>query len=96
MPENTDLAIEIGKLLCEELLEPLNATFGRIAVRSAYMSLSVNSFGNEHGHNCASNESNFAHHIWDKPDENEKKGATACVVIPWFMDKYAEGADWRF
>lgn len=94
-PENPELAVEAGKRLCEELLEPLNATFGRIAVRSAYRSLAVNSFGNEKGHNCASNESNFAHHIWDKPDENGKIGATACVVIPWFMDKYADGADWR-
>jgi len=95
LPENPDLAIEVGKRLCEELLEPLNATFGRIAVRSAYRSIAVNSLGNEKGHNCASNESNFAHHIWDKPDENGKIGATACVVIPWFMDKYADGADWR-
>lgn len=94
-PENPDLAIEVGKRLCEELLEPLNATLGRIAVRSAYRSMAVNSLGNEKGHNCASNESNFAHHIWDKPDENGKIGATACVVIPWFMDKYADGADWR-
>ena len=22
-------------------------------------------------------------------------GATACVVVPWFADRYAEGADWR-
>ena len=34
IPENPDLAIEVGKRLCEELLEPLNATFGRLAVRS--------------------------------------------------------------
>ncbi len=22
-------------------------------------------------------------------------GATACVVIPWFTDRYENGADWR-
>lgn len=22
-------------------------------------------------------------------------GATACIVIPWFIDKYSAGADWR-
>ncbi len=38
IPENPDKAIEAGKRLCEELLEPLNATFGRIAIRSAYRS----------------------------------------------------------
>ena len=36
VPENPDLAVEVGRHLCEELLEPLNATFGRLAIRSAY------------------------------------------------------------
>ena len=34
IPENPDLAIANGKRLCEELLEPLQATFGRITIRS--------------------------------------------------------------
>ena len=95
IPENPDLAIEVGKRLCEELLEPLNATFGRIAIRSAYRSPGVNSLGNEKGHNCAANEKNYAGHIWDHLDSEGCKGATACVVVPWFSDRYAEGADWR-
>ena len=65
IPENPELAIEAGKHLCEELLEPLNATFGRITVRSAYRSPTVNQFGNQNKLNCAANETNFAHHIWD-------------------------------
>lgn len=36
-----------------------------IAIRSAYRSPSVNQLGKEKGHNCASNEKNFASHIWD-------------------------------
>jgi hypothetical protein len=95
IPENPDLAIEVGKLLCEELLEPLNATFGRLAVRSAYRSPTVNALGNEKGHSCASNESNYASHIWDHLDSDGFKGATACVVVPWFADRHAGGADWR-
>jgi hypothetical protein len=95
MPVNPDLAIEVGKRLCEELLEPLNATFGRIAIRSAYRSPAVNEVGNKKGHNCASNESNFAHHIWDHLDAQGLKGATACVVVPWFLEPYEQGADWR-
>ncbi len=95
IPENPELAIEAGKHLCEELLEPLNATFGRIAVRSAYRSPTVNKFGNEKNHNCAVNETNFAHHIWDIQDADGGLGATACITIPWFMDKYANGADWQ-
>jgi hypothetical protein len=87
MPENPDIAIEAGKHLCEELLEPLIATIGRIAVRSAFRSESVNEQGNLKKHNCASNEANYAHHIWDRKDGQGNIGETACIVVPWFMDR---------
>lgn len=95
IPDDPDLAIEAGTRLCEELLEPLNDTFGRVAIRSAYRSPTVNAFGNQHGLNCASNEANYADHIWDRRDEAGRMGATACIVIPWFADRYEAGADWR-
>ncbi len=95
IPDNPDLAIEVGRHLCVELLEPLNATFGRVAVRSAYRSSAVNQKGNDAGDNCAKNESNYAAHIWDHLDKNGQKGAMACVVVPWFADRYDAGADWR-
>ena len=95
MPDDPDLAIAVGRRLCEELLEPLQDTFGRIAIRSAYRSASINDFGNKNKLSCASNEKNYAAHIWDRRDENGCMGATACVVIPWFADRYAQGADWR-
>jgi len=95
IPEDPDLAIKAGSYLCEELLEPLNATFGRIAIRSAYRSREVNQFGNEHGYNCASNEKNYASHIWDRRDADGFIGATACIIVPWFVEKYEAGADWR-
>lgn len=95
IPDQPELAISAGTKLCEELLEPLNATFGRIAVRSAYRSCEVNGFGNEKKLNCASNEKNYAGHIWDRRDEDGCMGATACVVVPWFADRYEAGADWR-
>jgi hypothetical protein len=60
IPDDPDAAIAVGRKLCTELLEPLNATFGRIAIRSAYRSCIINQFGNEHGYNCASNEANYA------------------------------------
>jgi len=94
MPEVPDLAVENGKRLCEELLEPLQASFGRIALRSGYRSPTVNALGNEKGHSCGSNKSNYAGHIWDHPDEHGR-GAMACIVVPWFADKYEDGADWR-
>lgn len=95
IPDNPDLAIANGRKLCEELLEPLNATFGRIAIRSAYRSRVVNQFGNDNKLGCASNETNFAGHIWDVPDADGLHGATACIVVPWFTDKYENGTDWR-
>lgn len=95
IPDDPDLAIKAGRHLCEELLEPLNATFRRIAIRSAYRSCDVNQFGNERGYNCASNEKNYANHIWDRRDANGFMGATACIVIPWFAGRYEAGADWR-
>ena len=93
VPANPDLAIEAGKHLCEELLEPLQATFGRIAIRSAYRSREVNDLGNAEGHNCGSSDSNRAAHIWDERDANGHMGAMACIVVPWFLDQRQPG-DW--
>ena len=45
IPHDPDLAIAAGTRLCEDLLEPLQDAFGRIAIRSAYRSPEVNGFG---------------------------------------------------
>jgi hypothetical protein len=95
MPDDPDLAIAAGRRLCEELLEPLQATFGRLAIRSAYRAPAVNALGNRKGLSCASNEHDFARHIWDRRDADGCIGAVASVVVPWFADRYAAGADWR-
>jgi len=95
IPDDPELAILAGRRLCGELLEPLQATFGRVAIRSAYRAPAVNAFGNAHGLSCASNERNHARHIWDRRDARGCIGALATVVVPWFADRYAEGADWR-
>lgn len=91
IPEDPDLAITAGQRLCEDLLEPLNATFGRIAIRSAYRSPTVNAFGNKNGYRCASNKVNYAKHIWDRRDDKGRMGATACIVIPWLADRIDAG-----
>lgn len=99
VPDNPDLAIAAGTRLCEDLLEPLQDRFGRIAIRSAFRSKEVNGFGNEmqragkSGYTCASNESNYAGHIWDEKDANGM-GATACVVVPGFWDKFQGEGEW--
>lgn len=95
IPDDPDLAIEAGARLCQELLEPLKTTFGGIAIRSAYRSSEVNEFGNKNDLNCASNEASYAGHIWDRRDADGCIGATACIVVPWFAERYARDADWR-
>ena len=95
VPENPDLAVEAGSRLCQELLEPLQATFGRLAIRSSYRSPALNAFGNANKLNCARNEANYAHHIWDQRDSKGRLGACSSIVIPWFADRYDAGADWR-
>jgi hypothetical protein len=97
LPDHPDLAIAAGRKLCDELLEPLQATFGRLAIRSAYRAPAVNAFGNEHGLNCASNERNRGRHIWDQRDRDGNMGAMATVVLPWFADwapRAVTGAPW--
>jgi hypothetical protein len=95
IPDAPDLAIAAGRKLCEQLLEPLQATFGRLAIRSAYRPPAVNEFGNRHGLSCASNLRNYGRHIWDRRDAMGAMGAMATVVVPWFADRYRDGADWR-
>jgi hypothetical protein len=94
-PDDVDLAVAAGTRLCEEILEPLQDRFGRLHVRSGFRSCEVNAMGNENGHNCATNEKNYSGHIWDRRDADGRMGATACVVVPWFADRYEKGEDWR-
>ncbi len=92
MPVDPDLAIQRGRALCEGLLDPLEETFGRVAVRSGYRAPEVNRFGNENGLNCARNDYPLECHIWDLP---KVEVAGASIVIPWFADRYEQGRDWR-
>lgn len=95
VPSDPDLAIAAGTRLCEDLLEPLQAVFGRVAIRSAYRSAEVNGIGHDKGHNCASNERNAAHHIWDMRDANGNMGATACIIVPSFANRFTGAEDWK-
>lgn len=88
IPDNLELAVHAGRKLCEDILEPLNATFGRIHIRSGYRSSRLNAFGNARGLNCSSNEKTFADHIWDRRDAHGNAGACACIVIPWFLERH--------
>lgn len=91
LPSDPDLAIAAGRALCEHLLEPLQATFGRLAIRSAYRSPAVNAFGCKHYRSCGSNETNRGHHSWDQRSKDGGMGAMTSVVVPWLVDRMATG-----
>lgn len=92
IPDDPDRAIARGRAFAEALLDPLEETFGRIAVRSGYRSAALNRYGNENRLNCARNDNPLECHIWDLPGVEV---AGASIVIPWFADRYAKGRDWR-
>ena len=100
-PDDPELAIKAGTRLCEELLEPLQDKWGRIAIRSAYRSSEVNGFCNnmqrkkKAGYTCASNESNYGGHIWDRLDAAGNMGAMACVVVPKFWRENQGAGGWQ-
>ena len=93
IPDDPDLAVAAGTQLCTELLEPLQATFGRLHLRSGYRSENLNRFGNENDLNCARNDA--AGHVWDQRDAEGCMGATACVVVPWVWDRHRQPGDWQ-
>jgi hypothetical protein len=97
IPDDPDLAILAGKALCEHVLEPIQERLGRISIRSAYRSCAVNARGsaNKNQYNCARNESNYAGHIWDKRDENNHMGATACIIVNSFIPYYERTGQWQ-
>jgi hypothetical protein len=95
LPSDPDLAIAAGRGLCQLVLEPLQATFGRLNIRSAYRSPDVNQFGNTHFKSCANNEYDRGRHIWDQRDKDGGMGAMTTVVVPWLADRVAVGGgDW--
>lgn len=97
VPDDPTLAIMAGERLCQDLLDPLVATFGPIAVRSSYRSPDLNHFGatKVKPQRCSRNEANYASHIWDMRDDQGRMGACACIVVPWFADQFSDGRDWR-
>lgn len=97
VPDDAELAVKAGTALCRNLLEPLRHIFGHVTIRSAFRSANVNGFCNCHNMNCSSNKASYANHIWDHTDGDGFMGATACIVIPWFVDWMNEkkGRDWR-
>lgn len=80
--------------MCEKVLEPIQQQLGRISIRSAYRSREVNAKGAEEKYNCATNESNYAKHIWDVRDADGSMGATACIIVTSFIPYYEKTGDW--
>ncbi|WP_298123560.1 hypothetical protein [Brevundimonas sp.] len=95
IPSDLDAAVWAGRRLCEDILEPLQEMLGPIRIRSGYRSETVNRYGNHHRLGCASNQSNYGRHIWDRLDERGARGAMACVVLPPLTDHYQRTGDWQ-
>ena len=100
IPDNPDLAVEVGKKLCSEVLEPIQDRFGRVCIRSSFRASAVNAKGaeNKNQYGCAQNEANFSRHIWDQPEKKTgKKGAMACIVVTSFLPYYErnKAENWR-
>ena len=94
MPDDPDLAIEAGRQLCLTLLEPLQDTFGRLAVRSAYRSPPITELGNVRYSSCARVEADRARHIWDQRSDDGGIGAMTSVVVPWLVDRLSTKVTW--
>ena len=57
-----------------------------------FRSVEVNSVGEKY-RNVARTKRNHARHAWDQLDANNKKGASASVVILWFVDYLKERSE---
>jgi len=90
MPDDPDIAIETGTVLCERILEPIVRAFGPIVVRSGFRSASLNDFGYRNRLMCSSNAKNYAYHIWDHHDADGQKGAATCIVVPGIKQRETE------
>lgn len=101
IPDDPDLAVEAGRNLAEKILEPLHTAFGSVVVRSAYRSPAVNGYCHERfkegdrAYFCSDNVFNRAQHIWDQRDANGCLGATASIVIPWYLPRFEKTQDPR-
>ncbi|MFP6743388.1 MAG: hypothetical protein VCD33_17485 [Alphaproteobacteria bacterium] len=101
IPDDPDLAIATGEKLCQLVLEPLHRAFGGIAVRSAFRSATVNDYCHQRmkpgqgDYFCSDNVYGAARHIWDLRDVDGYSGATASVVIPWYLDHFERTDDHR-
>ncbi len=96
LPDDPETFIEAGSKFCKTILEPLQKTFGRIVIRSAYRSPEVNDYGRVRYGTCAANEKNYAAHIWDYRTVDEGLlGASATIVIPAYLEHYEQTGEWK-
>ena len=99
VPDNPELAVEVGKKLCSTLLEPLHATFDHVSIRSAFRSAAVNDCGEKYL-NVAGTKKNHARHVWDRLGDDDKKGEPLPSSFPgswiiWRSDRRCRGRRWR-
>ena len=96
IPDEPDLAIAAGTRLCETLLEPLREDLrDRVGPLRVPLGRGQRLRQSERSQLRLQRSEPMQAHIWDRRDADGCMGATACIVIPWFADRYAETGDWR-
>lgn len=101
VPDDPELALQVGRAVATLLLEPLKRAFGHVSVRSGYRSPTLNAFCNERFRAgdtacwCTDNDLNAARHIWDRHDSDGHLGGTVTVFIPAYLEFYRETEDYR-
>ena len=94
IPDHPDLAIAAGRCLCEELLEPLQAAFGRHRDPFGLSLARGERLRNAHGQSCASNERNRARQSGTGATPHGRMGAMATVVVPGWLTA-SRGRAWQ-
>jgi hypothetical protein len=90
IPDDPDLAIDVGTHLCGEILEPLQRhSDASQSDRRSARARSTNS-ATSTATVARRNETSYGAHIWDRRNAAGHKGAMACVAVPSFTDFLVE------
>lgn len=107
MPDDPELALQVGRKIATGIIEPLKAAFGHVSIRSAYRSPSLNQFCHDRhkeliaqgltdgAYYCSDNIYGASRHIWDLRDAEGYCGGTVSLVVPWYLEQYEKTGDPR-
>ena len=94
IPDDPDLAIAAGTRLCVELIEPLQTRFGRIAIRSPTARARSTPMATRMAIPAQATRGTPPAISGICVTATVAWGATACIAIPWFVDRFPAEGDW--